>query len=153
MGPRPRRPDNAEITIAAKVRARQLRFGEVPRISTEFSGTPGHESAAGSDRVHLPRHVEKDVTYRHVSVDYRLAAALLYPAEAKAPPARRQPRPARLRPLPRADRVPWAVQSQCDLAICWQRTARPRALPARGCPAPDQVQSHLLTGPTFGGRW
>jgi hypothetical protein len=79
MGARPRRPDNAEITIAARVRARQLRFVEVPQISTEFSGMPGHESASGSNRVHLPQHVEKNVTYRHVRVDYRLAAALVLP--------------------------------------------------------------------------
>lgn len=82
MGGRPRRPDNAEITITARVKARQLRFGEVPQTSTEFRGMPGHESAAGSDRVHLPQHVERDVTYRHVRVDYRLASALRYPAEA-----------------------------------------------------------------------
>lgn len=67
---------------------RQLRgmvFGEQPRSRTEFSGTPGHESASGSDRVNLPQHVEKDVTYRHVRVSYRLASALLYPAESEDP--------------------------------------------------------------------
>lgn len=92
MCPRPTGPDNAELTIAARVRARQLRFAEVPQTSTEFSGMPGHESASGSDRVRLPQHVEKNVTYRHVRVDYRLASALLYHDEAKAPQTRRQPR-------------------------------------------------------------
>ena len=62
------------------MRARQLRFGEVPQISTEFTGTPGHESASGSDRANLPERVEEDMTYRHVQVDYWLAAALRYPA-------------------------------------------------------------------------
>jgi hypothetical protein len=80
----PRRPDNADITITARVRAKWLRFGEVPQISTEFTGTPGHESASGSDRVNLPERVAKDITYRHVQVNYWLAVALRFPAEAAA---------------------------------------------------------------------
>lgn len=72
----PARPGDADITITATVRATRLRFGEVPRTSTEFSGTPGHESASGSDRANLPERVDKDVTYRHIRVDYWLAAAL-----------------------------------------------------------------------------
>ena len=76
MGLAPRRPDDADITITARVRARRLRFGEVPQTSTEFTGTPGHDSASGSDRANLPDRVGKDVTYRHVQVDYWLAAAL-----------------------------------------------------------------------------
>lgn len=84
MGRRPRRPDNADITVTARVRARQLRFGEVPQSSTEFTGAPGHESASGSDRANLPERVEKDISYRDVQVDYWLAAALRYPAEPAA---------------------------------------------------------------------
>lgn len=76
MGRKPKRPGDADISFDASVRARRLRFSEVPWTRTEFSGTPGHESAAGSDRVSLPQRVEKDVTYRHVRIDYRLAAAL-----------------------------------------------------------------------------
>lgn len=85
MGRKPRRPGNADITVNASVRARQLRFGEVPQSRTEFSGAPGHESASGSDRANLPERVEKDVTYRNVRVSYRLASALRYPAGAEAP--------------------------------------------------------------------
>jgi hypothetical protein len=86
MGRRPKRPSNADISINGSVRATQLRFSEVPRTRTEFSGTPGHESASGSDRVNLPQCVEKGVTYRRVRIDYRLASALLYTAEAEAKP-------------------------------------------------------------------
>ena len=84
MSRRPRRPDNADITVTARVRAKQLRFRELPQSSTEFTGAPEHESASGSDRVNLPERVEKDVCYRDVKVDYWLAAALRYPAEAAA---------------------------------------------------------------------
>jgi hypothetical protein len=82
MDHRPRRPDNADITVTARVRARQLRFTEVPQTRTKFTGTPGHGSASGSDRANLPGRVEEDVTYHDVWVDYWLAAALRYPAEA-----------------------------------------------------------------------
>lgn len=85
MGRKPKRPGNADITVNASVRAKQLRFGELPQTRTEFSGTPGHKSASGSDRVNLPQRVEKDITYRHVRVNYRLASALLYPAETEDP--------------------------------------------------------------------
>ncbi len=78
MGRGPRRPDNADITVTARVRARRLRFIEVPQTSTEFTGTPGHESASGSDRANLPERVERDVAYHDVWVDYWLAAALRY---------------------------------------------------------------------------
>lgn len=91
MGRKPKRPGDADITVNASVRARQLRFGELPQTRTEFSGTPGHKSASGSDRVNLPQRVEKDITYRHVLVNYRLASALLYPAETEDPQAGHQP--------------------------------------------------------------
>ena len=76
MGRGKRRPDNPDIIVTARVRAQWLRFCEVPQTNTEFTGTPGHESASGSDRENLPEHVEKEITYRQVRVDYWLAAAL-----------------------------------------------------------------------------
>ena len=83
MGRRPRRLANADITFTATVKARQLRFGEVPQTGTEFSGTPQHEAGSGSERANLPEPVEKDVTYRNVRVDYWLASALVYPGESR----------------------------------------------------------------------
>lgn len=85
MGRRPKLPRDADITIDATVWARQLRFDEVPKTRTEFGGAPGHESADGTDRVNLPRPVKKDVTYRHVRVDYRLASALRASAPSTRP--------------------------------------------------------------------
>jgi hypothetical protein len=75
----PKRPVLADITFTAEVRAGELRFREVPQTSTEFTGAPAYESASGSDRVNLPQHVKKDVTYRDVQIDYRLAAKVIYP--------------------------------------------------------------------------
>ena len=73
---------SADIAFTAGVRARRLRFGEVPQTRTEFTGFPACESASGSDRVNLPERVEQDVTYRDVRVDYWLAAKVIYPSQA-----------------------------------------------------------------------
>jgi hypothetical protein len=79
MGGKPQRPEPADISFTARVHADELRFGEIPETSIEFTGFPDYESASGSDRTNLPEHVEQDVTYRDVRVDYRLAAKLIYP--------------------------------------------------------------------------
>jgi hypothetical protein len=79
---RPTRPASADITFTAEIRAERLWFGEVPETRTEFTGVPAYQSASGSDRANLPERVEKDVTYRHVRVDYWLAAKVIYPAHA-----------------------------------------------------------------------
>lgn len=79
---RPKPPGPADIAFTAEVRARQLRFGEVPETRTEFTGFPAYESASGSDRVNLPERVEKDVTYHDVRVDYWLAAKVIYQPQA-----------------------------------------------------------------------
>ena len=79
---RPEPPVSADIAFTAEVRARQLRFGEVPQTRTEFAGVTAHQSASGSDRANLPERVEKDITYRDVRVDYWLAAKVIYPFQA-----------------------------------------------------------------------
>ena len=76
MSSRPSRPENADISFTAAVGARELRFHDVPETRVEFSGSPGHESASGSDRRGLPQRVRPAVTYRDVQIDYRLAAKL-----------------------------------------------------------------------------
>jgi hypothetical protein len=85
---RPERPVSADIGFTAEVRARQLRFGEVPQTRTEFTGFPAYESASGSDRVNLPERVETDVTYRDVRVDYWLAAKVIYQSQTDPDSAR-----------------------------------------------------------------
>jgi hypothetical protein len=76
VSPRPSGPENADISFTAEVGARELRFHEAPETRVEFSGSPGHESASGSDRRNLPQRVRPAVMYRDVQVDYRLAAKL-----------------------------------------------------------------------------
>lgn len=82
MGRRPNRPSNPDISFTAQVSAKSLRFDDEPDTRVEFTGSPGHESASGSDRVNLPEPVQPAVTYRNVQVDYRLAAKLICEDEA-----------------------------------------------------------------------
>jgi hypothetical protein len=60
----------------------------VPQTRTEFTGVPAYDSASGSDRANLPERVEKDITYRDVRVDYRLAAKVIYQSRADPDSAR-----------------------------------------------------------------
>lgn len=82
MGPRPDRPENADISFTAQLSAESLRFDDAPDTRVEFTGSPAHESASGSDRANLPEPVQAAVIYRDVQVDYRLAAKLSYEDEA-----------------------------------------------------------------------
>ena len=73
MSPRPSRPEYADISFAAEVGARKLRFHDAPdtpAAARDMSQPPG------SDRRNLPKRVRPAVTYRDVQVDYRLAAKL-----------------------------------------------------------------------------
>ncbi len=70
-----KRPD---IEFGATVKAKEMRFREVPETNVEFFGTPGHESGHGDRRKNLPDEVEPNKTYKDVQVDYRLASRLVF---------------------------------------------------------------------------
>ena len=73
---RPDKPENPDIEFTADVKAKWLRFEEVPETEVRFTGEPGHESASGTDRENLPDEVEPYVTYRDPKVRLRIASAL-----------------------------------------------------------------------------
>ena len=58
------------------MKARELRFEEVPETEVRFPGHPERESASGTDRENLPEEVEPRVTYRNAGVRLRIATAL-----------------------------------------------------------------------------
>jgi hypothetical protein len=72
----PETPKNPEIEVSADVRARELRFAEVPETEVRFPGTPGRESVWGSGRKNLPDEVRAGTTYRNVEVRLRIADRL-----------------------------------------------------------------------------
>ena len=73
---RPDKPENPDIEFTADVKAKWLRFEEVPETEVRFSGHPERESASGTDRENLPHEVEPGVTYRDPKVRLRIASAL-----------------------------------------------------------------------------
>lgn len=75
-GDRPKNPKNADVEIEVGARARELRFKEVPETEVRFWGSPGHESASGSDRENLPDTVERGVPYRNGGIWWRAASKL-----------------------------------------------------------------------------
>lgn len=66
----------AEIRFNSTVRAREIHFHEVPDTRVDFTGSPGHDSASGSERTNLPNPVRSGVTYHDVQVDYRIVSKL-----------------------------------------------------------------------------
>jgi hypothetical protein len=85
----PRRPEPADLDFRATVEAKELRFDEVPETSVVFTGDPGNRSASGSDRTNLPDHVEAEVTYRDVRVEYSIYSTLI---DQPLPDAHHRPR-------------------------------------------------------------
>jgi hypothetical protein len=88
MTARPNRPEPADLEFTASVEAKELYFREVPDTSVVFTGEPGHQSASGSDRTNLPDQVRKEVSYRDVRVNYRIACRVIEPPP-EAPCSRR----------------------------------------------------------------
>ena len=79
---RPDKPVKPDIELTADVKARELRFEEVPETEVRFPGHPERESASGTDRENLPDEVEPGVTYRNPRVRLRIATALAAAEEA-----------------------------------------------------------------------
>ena len=80
MAEKRKKPD---IEFGATVKAKEMRFREVPETKVEFFGDPDHESGHGDRRENLPDEVEPNKTYKDVRVDYRLASRLVYDDEGK----------------------------------------------------------------------
>jgi hypothetical protein len=70
------RLEDPDIELTADVKARELRFEEVPETEVRFPGHPERESVSGTERDNLPEEVEPGVTYRNSRVRLRIASAL-----------------------------------------------------------------------------
>jgi hypothetical protein len=69
-------PEQPDIEIGARVKAKRVRFNKKPQADVEVHGDPGVEGGSGSSRENLPDTVEPGVTYRDVRVTWRAAATL-----------------------------------------------------------------------------
>jgi hypothetical protein len=70
------RPENPDIVFTADVKARELRFEEVPKTELRFPGHPERESVSGTEREGVPEEVEPGVVYRNPRVRLRIASSL-----------------------------------------------------------------------------
>jgi hypothetical protein len=71
--PPPAEPSQApaagpELELQATVRAKSLRFEEVPKVNVVFRGNAPRRTMWKTERVNLPAHPEAGVTYRDVQV-------------------------------------------------------------------------------------
>ncbi len=69
--------ENPDIDLTVKLKARELRFDEVPKTEVRFWGYSDHESVSGTERKNLPNNVREGVTYRDFSLQLRIASELV----------------------------------------------------------------------------
>ncbi len=75
---RPPVPQVPDIDFAVNVKARELRFDELPKAAeVRFRGDPEGDSFSGTERENLPEEVQRGVVYRNVSVKFRAACELV----------------------------------------------------------------------------
>lgn len=64
----------ADLSITARVTARELRFEHVPNPKVEFTGQPRRETVWDSQRENLPEQVQPGVTYRNIGITLRITS-------------------------------------------------------------------------------
>jgi hypothetical protein len=65
-----------DVEIAARVRAKELRFECKPQVELDAHADPSGEVEHESERTNLPAEVEPGTTYKDVEVRWRFAARL-----------------------------------------------------------------------------
>jgi hypothetical protein len=70
-----------DIDLFTSVKAKELKFGKVPKTKLWFEGDPGHDTRSKVERENLPEEVEAGVTYRNVKVDWSVASRLVHPTD------------------------------------------------------------------------
>jgi hypothetical protein len=66
--------DSADLSITARITARELRFEKVPNPRVEFSGRPRRETVWRAERENLPEEVRPGVTYRDIGIRLRITS-------------------------------------------------------------------------------
>lgn len=66
--------EDADLSITARVTAREVLFRKVPNPTVEFTGKPERNTLWESDRENLPEQVQPGVTYRNVGITLRIVS-------------------------------------------------------------------------------
>jgi hypothetical protein len=61
-----------DIEVRSTVRARRLRFAEVPDVRVDLTGDQDDASTSGSERENLPGRVQAHVAYTDVRIDHAI---------------------------------------------------------------------------------
>ncbi|HEU4593613.1 MAG TPA: hypothetical protein VFS10_00500 [Pyrinomonadaceae bacterium] len=64
----------ADLSITARVTARELLFRKVPNPKVEFTGRPRRETVWEAERENLPAEVRPGVTYRDIGIKLRITS-------------------------------------------------------------------------------
>lgn len=67
-------PDAADLSITARVTARELLFRKVPNPTVEFTGKPERRTLWESERENLPEQAQPGITYRNVGITLRIVS-------------------------------------------------------------------------------
>lgn len=95
--------ENADLSITARVTARELRFKKVPNPTVEFTGQPRRDTVWEAERENLPAQVRPGETYRNIGITLRITSVFAdierivaealgeIPAREDSPPPPREP--------------------------------------------------------------
>jgi hypothetical protein len=72
--PSPATEAEPDLSITARVTARELLFRKVPNPKVEFTGQPRRETVWEADRENLPAEVRPGVTYRDIGITLRITS-------------------------------------------------------------------------------
>jgi hypothetical protein len=75
-----------DVEIQATVKAKTVRFEQVPQVKVQFGGGPNRDTQWTGQRHNLPTPVRAGVTYRNVSASTRIRTHLLDPKPLEAVP-------------------------------------------------------------------
>lgn len=143
-----------DLSITARVTARELRFEKVPNPKVEFTGRPRRETAWESSRENLPKQVQPGVTYRDIGITLRITSIfpdierIVAEALGEVPPSDDAP-PAQTPPPGQTDAPParqdGASPSQPDGAASPSQQVGPApaaAVPSLQRPTPSPLKAH-----------
>jgi hypothetical protein len=77
--PSPAPPEQPDVAIFATVRAKELRFTEVPRVTVTFTGSANgipNATIWKTGRTNLPEKVQPHVTYRDIGIRLTITSIL-----------------------------------------------------------------------------
>lgn len=72
------RPD---LDFFTSIKAKELKFGQVPEKKVRYYGEPAHETEVEVERDNIPEAPEEGVTYRDMQVRWSVAQRVVYPTE------------------------------------------------------------------------